>query len=883
MRPIVFGIDISDRSIEIVSLFQRKGQLSVALAGRRDIPAGIIERGIIEDPDALVRLLVGFFDAIFGVKRGKLIACAALPATVVYSKAFTMPASLDRDMLRKAVTIEAADSFPINMQDVVDDLIEAPLVSGGPRDVLYAVVAKEVAKSYRNVLVRAGATVQFLDSEDLALARGLGAARPAEPILIADIGNRTTTIMLVDRFGLRLSSSIPFGGSQFVAAVEKKARVAMAEADKLVRTQGFDPASGDSRTFFILQQPMETLITELRKTLTYAERRFGAKARGLILAGGTSLVPGLVDYIASNFQGIAVGLGEPFRGVWSEHAETMDRKKAVLYATALGLAARGVGARASPGMNFLPRADGTGKGPLAAAGRILHAITSSLSMATHGKKSHPKKKRADADERVAKPSPAEEPEEAVGTAPDEAEAPAAAAEEATAAKQEVASSASQVMDMTPPELSEGEGHDAAAAEGDEQVAPEEAEPAEEPDFGLGIGDILRGEEEIKTQKVDLEASAPSGDDSGKLSIEDILNRGAAPAVAAKPAKKAPKPETKPRRPAGERSGAAKVAALVLLVLICFGAAAAGIFAFVKKNGLPKLPSFAKKPAAEQPAVPPAAPSQVPSSVSTTFLVGTSQKPSGDKPLLVSRIIETDVKASDSFPATGEVATSAGKASGRATIINTTSRSYTFVATTRLLSKEGVLFRMKSASPIPANGSIEVEVAADQPGPEGDIGPTTYTIPGLPPDLQKLITAKSDKPMTGGSGKAKAVSGADIAAAKDKLEERLKKEALDNFGAMLAEGEKLQAELVSSTEIAATWPKSGTVGASFTASVTLRFRALLMPEKDVAPLLAKSLTEAVPRGMNAADLSLGAPLYTVQAYDTAAETAEVRVEAPVIKR
>ena len=110
MRPI--GIDISDRSIEIVSLLQRRDGLVVERAGRRELPAGIIERGVIQDADALVKTLAGAFDAIFGEKRGRIDAAVALPASVVYSKSFTLPGGLDREMLKKAVAIEAADVFP---------------------------------------------------------------------------------------------------------------------------------------------------------------------------------------------------------------------------------------------------------------------------------------------------------------------------------------------------------------------------------------------------------------------------------------------------------------------------------------------------------------------------------------------------------------------------------------------------------------------------------------------------------------------------------------------------------------------------------------------------------------------------------------------------
>ncbi|HTK04556.1 MAG TPA: pilus assembly protein PilM [Candidatus Eisenbacteria bacterium] len=882
MRPIVFGIDISDRSIEIVSLLQKKDTLVVDRAGRREIPAGLIERGVIQDADALVKTLAGFFDVLFGPKRGKLMAGAMLPATTVYSKTFTMPAGLDLDMLRKAVAIEAADVFPIPMSDAVDAMILAPRTEAaeGPQDVLYAVAQKEAVKAYRNVLVRAGAQPLFLDSEDQALARGLGASRPAEPILVVDIGNRSTLLVLTDRSGMRMSASIPFGGAKLLAALEKKLKVTLQEGDKLLRTQGFDPAAGDSRTFFILQQPTEELIAEIRKTLAYVEKRYGAKVRGIILAGGISLSPGLVEYVGSNFQGLAVGLGKPFYGIDAGQTDADDKSRAVLYAAAYGLALRAMNPRGSPGMDFTPGKPES-KSPLASAGKFFSSIFSPLSMVTKGKKSHPRKKKEAAEEPVLPAVPADLPPV---EAPEEQPSTETSAVEELPAAPPPAVPVS-VMDMTPAEM---------VPPPKEPPKPAVVEPAEEPDFGLGIGDILRGEDEIKTPKVDLDAqpSAPA-DDTGKLSIEDILNRGAAPPEK----KKAIVPPTRPaaRKPAGPPialpPGTGKAIALVLLVLFLFGVAAAGIYMFVKKNGMPKLPfgqqaanqnaAPAPAPATEPPA---AAPGEAPTSVSLTAVIGTSQKASTpEKPFLLSRIIETDVKATETFTSTGTTKVAAGKSCGTATIINTTARTYTFVATTRLLSKEGVLFRMTSAANIPASGTVDVHVCADQPGPEGDIGPTTFTIPGLSPEQQKRITAKSTAPMTGGSGTAKAVTAADIAGARQKLMDKLKKEALDNFSAMLADGEKLNTDLMTSKELSATFPTAGTAGATFTATLSLRYRVLLIPEKDLAPHLAAALTASLPSGMSTADFSLGAPLYTVQAYDTGAETAEVRVEAPVIKR
>lgn len=436
----------------------------------------------------------------------------------------------------------------------------------------------------------------------------------------------------------------------------------------------------------------------------------------------------------------------------------------------------------------------------------------------------------------------------------------------------------------------------------------------EPDFGLGIGDILRSDVGIKRARSSAEASPRSGSpekDAQRLSIDAIL-RGES--LAEKPrmpaslmeddkAEELARQEAEARAaleddsdiqsmdPPRERGGFLKSFLLFLLVLVLFVAAAGGVYMFLSKNGVPSFIADHSRdngtPVAGDLTNVSNEPTQsaVPESASVVVLVGTKAPATeGAKPFLLTRAIESDGKTSGTFPATGEASSKTDFAVGRATIINTTGRGYTFVATTRLLSKEGVLFRMVKTTSIPANGSVEVDVKADQPGAEGDIGPTTFTIPGLPVDQQKLITAKSDAAMTGGSGiGVKGVSQTDIDAAKTELSKRLRDEALDNFEVMLLAGERLNGDMVTSRELAATAPKVGTAGETFPVSLSLRFTALLMPEKDVTPLLETAMVGVLPAGVSAVDYSLGSVSYTVQAYDTAAGVAEVRIDAPIIRR
>src|SRR5690606_9666825 len=95
-----------------------------------------------------------------------------------------------------------------------------------------------------------------------------------------------------------------------------------------------------------------------------------------------------------------------------------------------------------------------------------------------------------------------------------------------------------------------------------------------------------------------------------------------------------------------------------------------------------------------------------------------------------QVAGVQLTVTDTFPATGKQ-TENVTVGGTVTVINNSSRNQPLVATTRLLSPNGELFRIRNTVQVPARSTVEnVEVYADQPSPEMEIGPTKFTIPGL---------------------------------------------------------------------------------------------------------------------------------------------------------
>jgi hypothetical protein len=114
-----------------------------------------------------------------------------------------------------------------------------------------------------------------------------------------------------------------------------------------------------------------------------------------------------------------------------------------------------------------------------------------------------------------------------------------------------------------------------------------------------------------------------------------------------------------------------------------------------------------------------------------------------------------------------------KASGTVTIFNTTSNSQKLVATTRLQTPEGLIFRLNTAVTVPARqivsgsavpGSVSAVATADVSGDKYNVGLKDFTIPGFKGDPKyNQIYGRSKTPMSGGFSGMQAVISAQILA------------------------------------------------------------------------------------------------------------------------
>lgn len=222
-----------------------------------------------------------------------------------------------------------------------------------------------------------------------------------------------------------------------------------------------------------------------------------------------------------------------------------------------------------------------------------------------------------------------------------------------------------------------------------------------------------------------------------------------------------------------------------------------------------------------------------------------------------RIIDKIHEISLPYDVIGKSSTSGKKAKGSVVIYNEYSSSpQTLIATTRLESPDGKIFRLAKNVVVPGTttiggslqpGATEAEVIADQAGAEYNIEETRFTIPGFSggPKFDKFY-AKSSGPMTNGASSGgdepSALSQQDIDSAKTKTEAAIKEKISEVISSELQEGEIAlsQAEKITITK-SVSGTKIGDIVNSFNYNVQASVRVLVFSENDVKKIIKQSLS------------------------------------------
>jgi hypothetical protein len=177
-----------------------------------------------------------------------------------------------------------------------------------------------------------------------------------------------------------------------------------------------------------------------------------------------------------------------------------------------------------------------------------------------------------------------------------------------------------------------------------------------------------------------------------------------------------------------------------------------------------------------------------------------------------------------------------KARGTVIIYNKLGHSQPLLPRTQLLSDSGILFRTDQRVVVPGHGQVEVEITADQPGAQGNIEPTHFTIVKIWAHWQDSIYAESTSPTTGGTKEVKVVTQEEIDKAEKTVTADLYQRGLKNLKSQLNEGETLLEKAIKQEILESEASvKPDTQTDEFNMKIKLKLTAAIFDEKTLIDL------------------------------------------------
>lgn len=366
LKTEAFGLDISDLSLKIAKLKNKKDFFDLAYFGEKEIKPGIIKEGEIKEEKKLSDIIKEAMKSFGGRGLGKYVV-ASLPEEKAFLRVIQLPRMSEED-LKSAVIFEAENYIPLPIDQVyLDYEVITPLYNHLDHlDVLLAALPRKIVDPYVSCLRSSGLIIKSLEIESLAIARSLVKKEfSSQPLLLIDLGKTRTSFIVFAGSSIRFTSSIPVSGSHFTQIIAKVLDLKEAEAEKLKVKYGLeekiklkiDDGKGilekeRGKIFEALVPALVDLVQQIKKHLEYYETHAshehlgpGAKEISKILfAGGGANLKGLAELLTLELK-IPVELGNPWVNISGEHrkgAEGLELEESLAYATALGLALRGV-------------------------------------------------------------------------------------------------------------------------------------------------------------------------------------------------------------------------------------------------------------------------------------------------------------------------------------------------------------------------------------------------------------------------------------------------------------------------------------------------------------------------------------------------------------
>ncbi len=342
------GIDIGTKVIRAVEISENKGKIVLENYGEVNLDVACRQffrsfdrKNLNPAVNNIATAIAGIIEET-GIKTKKVVF--SLPDFATFFTTFELP-PMSKKEIAGAIGFEARKYIPLPLSELVLDwqLMNKESLKQSNK-VLVMAVPKIIVEQYKSIAENAGLELVALEAEAMALKRAVIKENDS-PTCLLEMGFQSTNINIVDEGFMKMSSSFDVAGKDLTFSLSETLNIPAGEAEVMKKKEGLTD-SGDTKISHVLM-PILSIISEKTNTLIKEfEAREGKTVGKIILAGGTSMLPGVKDYFEKTLkqnksQNLIIEIAEPFKNII--YPSILDKKIKEInsnYAIALGEALR---------------------------------------------------------------------------------------------------------------------------------------------------------------------------------------------------------------------------------------------------------------------------------------------------------------------------------------------------------------------------------------------------------------------------------------------------------------------------------------------------------------------------------------------------------------
>ena len=286
----LIGIDIGSRALKAVKLLNTKNGYFLQNVGFLNIPAGLIEDGIIRDPVEISELIRRLMKIAHIKERNVAIAVAG---TSVIIKKITLQ-NIPKDKFHETITFEAEQYIPFDINDVDLDYEVLGEDEENPRliKVLIVAVKKDFVSDYVSVVQMAGLNPCVVDVDAFALQNifKINYDSKEEKIALIDIGARKASLSIMKNNSVVFMRNVPLGCLQIDEEIAFAAGCTQEEAE-VIKISGKSDKISDEQLKQIVSSVCIGWCLEIKRAFDfhYSSAPEDSVSKILISGGGANI------------------------------------------------------------------------------------------------------------------------------------------------------------------------------------------------------------------------------------------------------------------------------------------------------------------------------------------------------------------------------------------------------------------------------------------------------------------------------------------------------------------------------------------------------------------------------------------------------------------